>query len=95
MIESTEEIDYSKDSAKDLKPPYSYANMIAQAIFSSEEEKLTLNNIYTWIMDKYAFYRYSQTGWQVRYLMSLQHSAFELSLVLTLPCRDGEMILCS
>jgi len=66
MMESTEEIDYSKDSAKDLKPPYSYATMIAQAIFSSEEEKLTLNSIYQWIMDKYAFYRYSNSGWQVR-----------------------------
>lgn len=65
MMESTEEIDYSKDSAKDLKPPYSYATLIAQAIFSSEEEKLTLNNIYNWIMDKYAFYRHSQSGWQV------------------------------
>lgn len=65
MMESTEEIDYGKDSAKDLKPPYSYATLIAQAIFSSEEEKLTLNNIYNWIMDKYAFYRHSQSGWQV------------------------------
>jgi hypothetical protein len=67
MMESTEEIDFSKDQARDLKPPYSYATMIAQAIFSSEEEKLTLNNIYQWIMEKYAFYRFSQTGWQVRY----------------------------
>lgn len=65
MMESTEEIDYSKDSAKDLKPPYSYATLIAQAIFSSEEEKLTLNSIYNWIMEKYAFYRHSQSGWQV------------------------------
>lgn len=65
MMESTEEIDYSKDSAKDLKPPFSYATLIAQAIFSSEEEKLTLNSIYNWIMDKYAFYRNSQSGWQV------------------------------
>jgi hypothetical protein len=65
MMESTEEIDYSKDSAKDLKPPYSYATLIAQAIFSSEEEKLTLNSIYNWIMENYAFYRNSQSGWQV------------------------------
>jgi forkhead protein FKH len=65
MMESTEEIDYSQDAAKDLKPPYSYATMIAQAIFSSEEEKLTLNSIYQWIMEKYAFYRHSQSGWQV------------------------------
>ncbi|KAK2757102.1 transcription factor [Arachnomyces sp. PD_36] len=78
MMESTEEIDYSKDSAKDLKPPFSYATMIAQAIFSSEEEKLTLHNIYTWIMEKYAFYRHSQTGWQnsIRHNLSL-NKAFQ------------------
>jgi len=66
MMESTQEIDYSRDSAKDLKPPFSYATMIAQAIFSSDEEKLTLSNIYSFIADKYAFYRHSNSGWQVR-----------------------------
>ncbi|KAJ5384486.1 Winged helix-turn-helix transcription repressor DNA-binding [Penicillium concentricum] len=78
MMESTEEIDYSKDSSKDLKPPYSYATLIAQAIFSSEEEKLTLNSIYNWIMDKYAFYRHSQSGWQnsIRHNLSL-NKAFQ------------------
>lgn len=78
MMESTEEIDYSHDSAKDLKPPYSYATMIAQAIFSSEEEMLTLSNIYRWIMDKYAFYRHAQTGWQnsIRHNLSL-NKAFQ------------------
>ncbi|KAL2817032.1 fork head domain-containing protein [Aspergillus cavernicola] len=78
MMESTEEIDYSKDGAKDLKPPYSYATLIAQAIFSSEEEKLTLNNIYNWIMEKYAFYRFSQSGWQnsIRHNLSL-NKAFQ------------------
>ncbi|KAE8144140.1 putative forkhead transcription factor Fkh1/2 [Aspergillus avenaceus] len=78
MMESTEEIDYSQDSAKDLKPPYSYATMIAQAIFSSDEEKLTLNNIYNWIMEKYAFYRHSQSGWQnsIRHNLSL-NKAFQ------------------
>lgn len=65
LMESTQDIDYSKDTAKDLKPPFSYATMIAQAVFSSEEEKLTLNNIYGWIQDKYAFYRHSNGGWQV------------------------------
>ncbi|OKL60586.1 hypothetical protein UA08_04110 [Talaromyces atroroseus] len=78
MMESTEEIDYSQDSAKDLKPPYSYATMIAQAIFSSEEEKLTLSSIYQWIMEKYAFYRHSQSGWQnsIRHNLSL-NKAFQ------------------
>lgn len=64
-IESTEDIDYSLDSNRELKPPYSYATMIAQAILSAEDEKLTLNLIYQWIMEKYAFYRHSNSGWQV------------------------------
>jgi hypothetical protein len=65
MMQSNQEIDYSRDSSKDLKPPFSYATMIAQAIFSSEEEKLTLSNIYSFIAEKYAFYRHSNSGWQV------------------------------
>jgi forkhead protein FKH len=70
VMESTHEIDYSRDAAKDLKPPFSYATMIAQAIFSSDEEKLTLNNIYGWIQNKYAFYRHSNSGWQVSHSCS-------------------------
>ncbi|KAK2743666.1 transcription factor [Myotisia sp. PD_48] len=78
MMESTEEIDYSEDAAKDIKPPFSYANMIAQAIFSTEEEKLSLSNIYKFIMQKYAFYRHSQSGWQnsIRHNLSL-NKAFQ------------------
>jgi len=75
LMESTQEIDYSRDAAKDLKPPFSYATMIAQAIFSSDEEKLTLNNIYGWIQDKYAFYRHSNSGWQVRGILFLMFLA--------------------
>ncbi|KAI9751974.1 MAG: hypothetical protein M4579_005810 [Chaenotheca gracillima] len=78
MLETTGDLDYSLESAKDLKPPYSYAIMIGQAILASEEEKLTLNSIYQWIMDKYAFYRHSNTGWQnsIRHNLSL-NKAFE------------------
>jgi forkhead protein FKH len=71
MMESTQEIDYARQSAKDLKPPFSYATMIAQAIFSTEEEKMTLANIYSFISDKYAFYRHSNSGWQVSLLLLL------------------------
>ena len=65
MLDSTEEIDYSLDSSKDIKPPHSYAQLIGQAILSSPEEMLTLANIYTYIKEKYAFFRYSTGGWQV------------------------------
>jgi pSer/pThr/pTyr-binding forkhead associated (FHA) protein len=65
MMESTEEIDYSVDSAKDIKPPHSYASMIGQAILSSSEENATLSKIYEYIKDHYAFFRHNGGGWQV------------------------------
>lgn len=73
MMEMTEDVDYSQDSMKEVKPPYSYALMIAQAILSSETEQLTLASIYQFIMDKYSFYRHSNMGWQnsIRHNLSL------------------------
>ncbi|KAF2183231.1 hypothetical protein K469DRAFT_690333 [Zopfia rhizophila CBS 207.26] len=73
MLDSTEEIDYSLDSAKDLKPPHSYAQLIGQAILSSPEEMLTLANIYSFIKDRYAFFRHTNGGWQnsIRHNLSL------------------------
>lgn len=76
MMDSTDDIDYSHDSAKDIKPPHSYAQLIGQAILSSEEEMLTLSNIYDYIKVRYAFFRYTNGGWQnsIRHNLSLNKS---------------------
>lgn len=42
----------------DSRPPYSYSQLIVQAIGSSKEKQLTLNGIYSYITDNYKFYRY-------------------------------------
>ncbi|ODV92947.1 hypothetical protein CANCADRAFT_95540 [Tortispora caseinolytica NRRL Y-17796] len=72
-MQQINEIDFSRDDAKDIKPPYSYATMITQAILSSPEGSLTLQGIYDWISSNYSFYRFSRTGWQnsVRHNLSL------------------------
>ncbi|KKY33331.1 putative forkhead transcription factor fkh1 [Diaporthe ampelina] len=79
MILSTNDMDLSLEDNKGIKPQYSYAQMITQAIMSTHDEKLNLNGIYTYIMSNYAYYRHQQpAGWQnsIRHNLSL-NKAFE------------------
>jgi len=47
------------------KPPYSYVQLIVQAIMSSPDKQLTLSDIYAYICRQFPFYRASDKGWQV------------------------------
>jgi hypothetical protein len=47
------------------RPPYSYASLIAQAINSTSNSLMKLNEIYNWIMETYPYYKYQGSGWQV------------------------------
>ena len=48
------------------KPPYSYAQLIVQAITSATDRQLTLSGIYAYITKNYPYYRNADKGWQVR-----------------------------
>ena len=58
--------DLVKPPRKRRRPPFSYSSLIAQAIFESENERMTLKEIYSWITSRYpALYNAEDTGWQV------------------------------
>lgn len=73
--------DLSRDENKNVKPPYSYATMITQAILSNPEGVLSLADIYKYISTNFAFYRYIKTGWQnsIRHNLSLNKASFRKS----------------
>ncbi|CAO3617194.1 unnamed protein product [Cunninghamella blakesleeana] len=59
---------------KRRRPPFSYSSLIAQAILESEHERLTLREVYQWIVEKYpALYNADDIGWQntIRHNLSL------------------------
>lgn len=66
LMMSSSDVDLSLDENKHIKPQFSYAQMITQAIMNTPEQKLNLAGIYHYIQTRYAYYRYQPaTGWQV------------------------------
>lgn len=55
-------------SKDETKPPYSYAQLIVQAIMSAPDKQLTLSGIYAYITKTYPYYRTADKGWQVKML---------------------------
>ncbi|ORX90338.1 winged helix DNA-binding domain-containing protein, partial [Basidiobolus meristosporus CBS 931.73] len=59
------------------EPKFTYATLIAQAIMSTPEQKMLLQDIYSYITTKYEYYRTCNKQWQnsIRHNLSL-HKAF-------------------
>lgn len=61
----------------DVRPPFTYASLIRQAILESADSQLTLNEIYNWFQDTFCYFRRNQQTWKnaVRHNLSL-HKCF-------------------
>ena len=74
-------VDYKSSAVNSArKPPFSYASLIAEAILSSPMKKMTLNKIYSFIQENYAFYRHTHNGWQVNKLILNVNLTFQLRI---------------
>ena len=49
----------------DVRPPFTYAALIRQAINESHGRQLTLNEIYNWFQSNFAFFRRNAATWKV------------------------------
>lgn len=65
------------------KPPYSYAQLIIQAIASAPNQRLTLADIYAHISKTFPYYKPHEKGWQVGDLKSVCHFCICLSFLET------------
>jgi len=73
------EIDLNREyySLNDVRPPFTYASLIRQAIIQSDEKQLTLNEIYNWFQNTFAYFRRNAATWKnaIRTNLSL-HKCF-------------------
>ena len=62
--EGPEEEEKSSEKSQ-VKPSFSYAQLIVQALLASKDKRQTLSGIYQFIAEKYPYYKLEDKGWKV------------------------------
>lgn len=78
-VDISDEIEKNRAYYKsaDIRPPFTYASLIRQAILESADQQLTLNEIYNWFQETFCFFQRNAPTWKnaVRHNLSL-HKCF-------------------
>lgn len=76
---SAESLNQDPERKNSSKPPFSYAQLIVQAILSAPDKQMTLSQIYNYISAQYPYYEANNRGWQVRRPSSVFEKVFNVS----------------
>ncbi|KAF3688559.1 Forkhead box protein P2 [Channa argus] len=72
------ENEYELYKNTDIRPPFTYATLIRQAIMEASDTQLTLNEIYNWFTRTFAYFRRNAATWKV--VLSVISPSFRFSL---------------
>ncbi|CAF0729326.1 unnamed protein product [Brachionus calyciflorus] len=57
-----------------VKPPYSYSQLIILSMKESKQSKMTLQMIYDWIIGNFSYFKKADPTWQVTFKNSIRHN---------------------
>lgn len=98
FIDPRKILDDFSDVDRDIvyhKPPFSYSELIIEALENVKDKKMTLSQIYNFIKDKYPYYKMCNNVWQnsIRHNLSLNKRFIKMKRPKGMPGKGGFWVL--